>query len=98
MSVSRPGSPIGTGARRSSASESLLRRDVVEHLVDGLVEGQSDPERHLERWRVLATLDGVHGLAAYTDPIRQLLLGHLPVVKPKGSYVIADASFYAGHD
>ena len=53
-------------------------------------EEGGDPKRHLEGWRVLATLDGVDGLARDADAFGQLLLRHLIVVEPETADGVVD--------
>src|ERR1700686_2253835 len=58
---------------------------VLEDLVEPHVENPRYPECDLQRWRVLVAFNRVHRLPRHSDPVRQLLLRHLGVVKPKGA-------------
>jgi len=75
-------------ARMAGGSVSLRPRDILEHVFERLVEHLGNPKGHLQRWPVLAALDGVHRLTGYTDLIGQFLLRHFLLVEPKCSDLI----------
>jgi len=62
----------------------------LEYLFQGLAEDARNPERHLQRGRILAGLDSVDRLPGHADLGRQLLLGHLAVMEPEHPDLIDD--------
>lgn len=71
----------------------LLRiRVILKHLFKRFAEYLGDSKGHLQRRGIFAALDGVHRLPGYANPIGQRLLGHLSVMKPKGSDMVVNSS------
>ena len=80
-----------TSCGLTSSSPSPGRGDELKHFFERLAEHVGNPERDLERRRVLASLDRVDRLPRDTDLVGELLLRHLAVVEPQGPDVVADA-------
>ena len=55
---------------------SLGCRDELKHFLERLAEHMGDPERDLERRRILAALDRVDRLPGDADLVGELLLRH----------------------
>lgn len=74
---------------------SLVR--VLKHLFQRHIEHVSDSERHFERGRITALLDGNDGLPGHADTVSQVGLGHLAVTEAQGTNVVGNPGFLC-HD
>ena len=66
------------------------RVNELKHFFDRLAEHVRNPERDLERRRILAALDRVDRLPGNADLVCELLLRHFVMMEPQGPYPVAD--------